>query len=107
MIVSVSVVPSSSKLSTSTNGSGSSKPRTTTGHTVPGPGPGNSNQYSHSFAAALRNLAQQTIPSCTEHSPSTQPASDAGSRREAGKIKLCSSHDVYFIPGRNKMNKIN
>lgn len=85
------MVSNSPKLSSLTSSSTSSKPRTVTGHTGPGPGPGSSSQYSHSFAAALRNLAQQTVPGTNEHSSNAQPASDTGSRREPGNRKY------YFV----------
>ncbi|KAJ8925283.1 hypothetical protein NQ315_009111 [Exocentrus adspersus] len=78
----IPAVTNSPKLATSTNGS--TKPRTSTAHAVPGPGPGNPNQYSHSFAAALRNLAQQTVPGTSEHS-SSQPASES-LRRDTASV---------------------
>lgn len=83
MYIFLSVISSSPKLSTSASVN-NSKSKIATGHTIPGPGPGNSNQYSHSFAAALRNLAQQTVPGTSEHPSNNQPVSDTGSRRETG-----------------------
>lgn len=63
---------------------GSTKQRsTTTGHAVPGPGPG-TQSVNHSFAAALRNLAQQSVPGSSDSSVPTTTASD-NLRREPGK----------------------
>lgn len=64
----------------STNGN--IKPRVTTGHAVPGPGASH-NQTTPSFAAALRNLAQQSIPG-SEHSSTTASAGESH-RRESSK----------------------
>ncbi|KAK9873860.1 hypothetical protein WA026_002217 [Henosepilachna vigintioctopunctata] len=94
-----SVISSSPKLS-STNGS--TKPRVTSGHTVPGPGPGNSNQNSLSFAAALRTLAQQSVPpTSSEHSQTGQGASESVRRDSAvnvtEKTKVTPEVSIYGI----------
>ncbi|XP_045460956.1 uncharacterized protein LOC123671254 isoform X2 [Harmonia axyridis] len=90
------VLSSSPKL-TSTNGN--SKPRVSSGHTVPGPGPGNQNQNSLSFAAALRTLAQQSVPPTGEHPPSAHNSTET-SRRDQGmsnseKVKVNSEVNLY------------
>ncbi|KAL3286938.1 hypothetical protein HHI36_001423 [Cryptolaemus montrouzieri] len=93
------LIPNSSKLS-STNGS--SKPRVTSGHTVPGPGPGTQNQNSLSFAAALRTLAQQSVPPTnSEHSSTGQGSSDS-TRRDPGlsaaeKAKVNPEVSIYGV----------
>lgn len=82
-------IASSPKVSGSTNGS--SKARSSTGHAVPGPGPGAQQQQqqqtqgSHSFAAALRNLAQQSVPGTNETAQS--PAADSV-KRDSGRLDL-------------------
>ncbi|VEN61934.1 unnamed protein product, partial [Callosobruchus maculatus] len=83
----VSGSPKSSVASANGGSSAKPPPRTTTAHSVPGPGPGATpGQYSHSFAAALRNLAQQTVPGVVEHSSIAGAASGQGSdiRRDIG-----------------------
>lgn len=77
-------IASSPKVSGSTNGS--SKARSSTGHAVPGPGPGaQQSQGSHSFAAALRNLAQQSVPGTNETTGTTTQSSAESVKRDSGK----------------------
>lgn len=86
------VASNSPKISSSTNGS--SKARSSTGHAVPGPGPGAQAQGSHSFAAALRNLAQQSVPGTPEQISTTPIPANDSIRRESGIV--LSSFIVSF-----------
>ncbi|KAK9736650.1 Protein of unknown function (DUF3736) [Popillia japonica] len=96
-------VNQNSKAAVSANGS--SKQRSSTGHAVPGPGPGaTQSQGSHSFAAALRNLAQQSVPGTNEHSSSSQATSTEPLRRDSGaptssekSSKLSSDIPVFGV----------
>lgn len=65
----------------------------TSGHTVPGPGPGNQNSLS--FAAALRTLAQQSVPPTSEHSSSAHNSGEAA-RREPGDRNTMLLHTFVF-----------
>lgn len=64
----------------STNGS--SKARSGTSHSVP---TAQQTQSSHSFAAALRNLAQQSIPGTNEAANTAQSPSES-LKRDSGKF---------------------
>lgn len=87
-----SSITTSPNLTTTTNG----KPRVTAGHTGPGPGSGTTNQNSHSFAAALRNLAQQSVPGSSDHSSTGQSAPES-IRRETEKSKVNPEANIYGV----------
>ncbi|KAF5287987.1 hypothetical protein FQA39_LY15569 [Lamprigera yunnana] len=80
-----SITPTS-KSALSTNAV--SKHRSSTGHSISAPNQSSQGQSSHSFAAALRNLAQQSVPTTNEHSTTTTaPASDSH-RRDPGSSQV-------------------
>lgn len=68
------------------------------GHTIPTPGqPSSQGQSSHFFAAALRNLAQQSVPKTSEHSSTVTPSANDTHRRDSG---VCLFY-LFYIYLRN------
>lgn len=87
-------IASSPKVTGSINGS--SKARSSASHNVPN---AQQTQGSHSFAAALRNLAQQSVPGTNETTGTAQSPVTDPVKRDSGKLKII--HNQFLCKYEN------
>ncbi|XP_031359271.1 uncharacterized protein LOC116182859 isoform X1 [Photinus pyralis] len=81
-----------------------SKHRSGSSHAISGTSQSSQGQGSHSFAAALRNLAQQSVPTTSEHpTTTTAPSATDSHRRDLGNVqvseKLPKAPDLNLFGG--------